>query len=89
MRLREHPKIPWPPDWSDWGEHSRRGEDGILREVDLVEPRKLLLSNEMDGKVYYAEISCSNGAFASRLHEKIKPIIGRPIKDIGELEIGQ
>jgi hypothetical protein len=83
MRLREHPKIQWPPKW---GESSLRAERGILRDVDLIEPMKLLISNEMDGKVYFAEIYCFNTAFASRLHEKIKPIVGRPIREVGELD---
>lgn len=47
---------------------------------------KLLISNEMDGKVYFAEIYCSNSAFASRLYEKIKAVVGRPIRDVGELD---
>ena len=82
MRLKEHPKIQWPPRWSEWGER----EEGILRDVDLIEPRKLLLSNEVDGKVYFAELYCFNTAFASRLHEKIKSIVGRPIREVGELD---
>jgi hypothetical protein len=86
MRLREHPKIQWPPRWSEWGKSSLRGDEGILRDVDLIEPQKLLLSNEMDGKVYFAEIYCFNSAFASRLHEKIKPIVGRPMREVGELD---
>lgn len=86
MRLREHPKIQWPPRWSEWGERSLREEDGILRDVDLIEPTKLLIGNEVDGTVYFAEIYCSNTAFASRLHEKIKPIVGRPIREVGELD---
>ena len=57
-----------------------------MRDVNLIEPMKLLLSNEMDGKVYFAKIDCSNVAFASRLHEKIKPIVGRPIREVGELD---
>ncbi|MGH7845931.1 MAG: hypothetical protein ACREQW_12285 [Candidatus Binatia bacterium] len=85
MRLREHPKIQWPPRWSGLGERSVRGEKGILKDVDLIEPTTLLIGNELDGKVYFAEIYCFNTAFASRLHEKIKPIVGRPIKDVGEL----
>jgi hypothetical protein len=40
----------------------------------------------MDGKVYFAEIYCFNSAFASRLHEKIKPIVGRPIREVGKLD---
>lgn len=86
MRLREHPQIQWPPRWSEWSERSFGGEDGILRDVDLIEPSKLLLSNEVNGKVYFAEVYCFNTAFASRLHEKIKPIVGRPIREVGELD---
>jgi hypothetical protein len=80
MRLREHPKIEWPPTWEE------RDESPLRTDVNLIEPMKLLLSNEMDGKVYFAEIDCSNVAFASRLHEKIKPIVGRPIREVGELD---
>jgi hypothetical protein len=86
MRLREHPKIQWPPRWAELGESSLSGEDGILRDVDFIEPSKLLLSNELDGKIYFAELYCFNTAFASRLHEKLKPILGRPIRDVGELD---
>jgi hypothetical protein len=62
------------------------GDQVILRDVDLIESQRLLLSNEMDGKVYFAEIYCFNSAFASRLHEKIKPIVGRPIREVGKLD---
>jgi hypothetical protein len=86
MRLKEHPKIQWPPRWAEGGQNSLKAEEGILRDVDLIEPMRLLLSNEMDGKVYFAEIDCFNTAFASRLHEKIKPIVGRPIREVGELD---
>ena len=87
MRLREHPKIQWPPTWgAERDEIPLRAEEGILRDVNLIEPMKVLLSNEMDGKVYFAEIDCSNVAFASRLHEKVKPIVGRPIREVGELD---
>jgi hypothetical protein len=86
MRLREHPKIQWPPTWAEPDESPLRAEEGILRDVNLSEPLKVLLSNEMDGKVYFAEIDCSNVAFLSRLHEKIKPIVGRSIREVGELD---
>jgi hypothetical protein len=46
MRLREHPKIQWPPRWSELSERCLRADEGILRDVDLIEPQKLLLSNE-------------------------------------------
>jgi hypothetical protein len=72
--------------WSEWSERSFGEEDGILRDVDLIEPSKLLLSNEVNGKVYFAEVYCFNTAFASRLHEKIKSVVGRPIKEVGKLD---
>jgi hypothetical protein len=71
---------------SEWSERSFGEEDGILRDVDLIEPSKLLLSNEVNGKVYFAEVYCFNTAFASRLHEKIKSVVGRPIKEVGKLD---
>ncbi len=86
MKLRDHPKIEWPPTWSEGGEKRPRGEDGIIKDVDLIEPTKLLLSNELDGKVYFAELFCFNDAFASRLHEKIKLFVGRPVKEVGEID---
>lgn len=38
-------------------------ERWILRDVDLIEPTKLLQSNELEGKVYFAETYCSNTRF--------------------------
>jgi hypothetical protein len=87
MRLKEHPKIPWPPTWSEITENSPGAEEGMLKDVDLIEPDKLLISNEVDGKIYFAEIWCSNMAFASRLEQKIKSIVGRPMREVGELDL--
>jgi hypothetical protein len=87
MRLREHPKIQWPPRWSDGTENPLGEEDGTLREVDFIAPSKLLLSNEMDGKIYFAELYCFNTVFACRLHERLQPILGRSIREVGELDL--
>lgn len=86
MKLRDHPKMQWPPTWSKASEPSIKLEEGIIRHVDLVEPTKLLLSNELDGKVYFAEFECFNDAFASRLREKIKLFVGRPLREVGEID---
>ncbi len=86
MKLKEHPKIEWPPRWSGWDHVSGNGEQGVLRDVDLIEPTTLLLSQEVDGKLYFAEVGCFNAAFASRLHERIKPSVGRSIREVGELD---
>ena len=86
MRLREHPKIDWPPTWSESNDMPLKADHGTLREVDLIEPSKLLLTKELDGKVYFAEVACFNNVFASRLHEKIKTFVGRPLEEVGELD---
>jgi hypothetical protein len=83
MRLKDHPRIQWPPSWAESGTMAPRGEQGILHEVDLVDETQLLLGNEF----HFAELSCPNPAFAHKLYEKIKPFAGRPIKEIGALEI--
>jgi len=46
---------------------------------------KLLMSKEMDGKVYSLK-SNARIAFASRLHEKIKAVVGRPMREVGEID---
>jgi len=74
MRLREHPKIQWPPRWSEWGERALREEEGIWRDVDLIEPTKLLIGNEVDGRVYFAEIYCSNTASPPGCTKKLSPL---------------
>ncbi len=87
MRLKEHPRIQWPPSWSEWGTMAPPEEQGILKDVDLIDGKQLLLGNEFQGKVHFAEVLCPNAAFASKLYGKIKVLAGRPIKEIGELEI--
>jgi len=87
MRLRDHPRIQWPPSWSEWGTIAPPGEQGILKAVDLIEAKQLLLGNEFQGEVHFAELSCPNAAFANKLYEKIRVLAGRPIKEIGALEI--
>ncbi|MFQ5849358.1 MAG: hypothetical protein ACE5JU_02070 [Candidatus Binatia bacterium] len=92
MRLREHPKLSWPPAWSEWAKRSPMAEVGTLKEIDLIErdqggPTRLLLAGEFKGKVRFAEITCDNATFVRRLYEKIKPLCGRVIKEVGDLEI--
>ncbi len=89
MRLREHPKIQWPPAWSEWGTTTPPGEEGVLKNVDFIGEKKLLLGNEFRGKTHFAELSCANAAFANKLYEMITALAGRPIREIGELEIGR
>ena len=87
MLLREHPRIQWPPHWSEYGSNIPKGEQGTLTDVDLVGPTQILLGNEFQGKVHFAELRCSNPAFTNKLYERMAALLGRPMKDIGALEI--
>ncbi len=67
-------------------------EVGTLKEINLVEkdklgPTRLLLAGEFKGQVHFAEITCNNEMFTRRLYEKVKPLCGQPIKEIGNLDI--
>jgi hypothetical protein len=86
MRLREHPKIQWPPRWSEQGESSFRGEDGILKEVDFYRTEHASSKQRSGRKNLFCRTILLQHGFASRLHEKLKPILGRPIIEVGELD---
>jgi hypothetical protein len=83
MRLKEHPKIQWPPRCAEWGESSFRAEEGILRDVNLIEPMRLLLSNEMDGKVYLPKPIVLILLSLPDCTKKSSPLWGRPIREVG------
>lgn len=92
MRLREHPKVNWPPKWSGWQKKLQGEREGKLRDVELIEkdqmgPIRLLLACEFKGRVYFAEVICDNSVFIRRLYEKIKSLQGKTIQEIGDLEI--
>ena len=40
MRLKDHPRIQWPPSWAESGTMAPLGEQGILHEVDLVDAQR-------------------------------------------------
>ena len=92
MRLREHPKIQWPPVWSSSESAVPMEERGLLKEIDLLEkdregPTRLLLAVEFDGKPRFAELTCDNQAFLRRLYDMIKPLCGREMNEIGDMTI--
>ncbi len=78
----------WPPEWtiSDQGS----GEDGILEDVRL---RKDLTPGFISVKVNnlddsrFVVIMLENPAHLEILHQKLKENLGRPLTEIGGLEI--
>jgi len=88
MLLRNHPRIQWPPHWPAEPHTTKpKSEEGVLVDVELTGPTEILLANEYRGKCHFAELQCPNPAFANKLFEAMAPLVGRPFKDVGALEI--
>jgi hypothetical protein len=88
MLLKDHPRVQWPPRWSTGNEDTApEGEEGTLSAVELAGPTQLLLQSDFDGRSLFAELICPNPAFANKLFEAIESRAGRPIEEIGALEI--
>lgn len=73
MRLKEHPKIHWPLRWTERKDRSPSGEEGILRDVDLIDSSKLLLSKEVDGKTYLPSSTASTAPSLPGCTKKSSP----------------
>jgi hypothetical protein len=98
MTLREHPcmwrrgKNSWPPFWSNaMAEGSKRanGEVGILRHVhgSPVSTRCLLVI-EYDGERFIGILVLPDSKLCRSIVIFLRNHVGRPIREIGELEIG-
>jgi hypothetical protein len=85
MRLREHPKIPWPLRWSEWGESSLKGEEGILRDVDLIEPTKFFKATSWKVRFILPKSIALIPLSLPDCTKKLSPL-GRPIRELGELD---
>lgn len=83
MRLREHPKIQWPPRWSGWDEGSLQGEKGDFERRGSYRTDEASSQQRGGWQSYFAEVYCFNSALVSRLHKKIKPSVGRSIREGG------
>ena len=98
MHLRAHPEMiwrgkdRWPPVWNGPSGELLIGEEGILRDIELIEdnpiaPVLVRLVMECEGKEYSGVIPLHDGNFAFLLYEKAKACRGLPLSDIGNLEI--
>ena len=87
MRLKEHPRIQWPPYWSGPEVHRQTAEQGILKIIDLIGPVQILLGKEYQGKIQFAELNCSNPAFTARLYEKLRSLADCPLEEVGAIEL--
>jgi hypothetical protein len=94
MKLREHPGISsWPTNWlamSGSKEKKLPGEAGNLTNLRLsqIEPiSKIYLTVEYEGESYMGTLLCKDAAVARNVHDFLQKQIGRPFKEIADMEI--
>lgn len=101
MRLRDHPKLRqrgfpvWPPPWT--GPHGPdtplpTGEAGVLRDAEFLQalppiPARLAITIEYEGRRFTGVLLLEDADFLAGLHGILKGHLGRPLPEIGSLEV--
>lgn len=82
----------WPPVWVRSSSSPSKviaGEVGVLTDVhwsaDL--PRRCFLTIEFQGESYLGTLLIDDVSFARQIAELLRTHLGRPIKEIGELDL--
>ena len=100
MKLRDHPGmnyrgIPnWPPVWTRAGRNDTKtaiGEIGVLVYVYGNErvSNKCYLVIDYDGETYVGTLLFSDQSLCGQILKILRQHIGKPISDIGELDVSQ
>jgi hypothetical protein len=98
MMLRDHPLMSyhgvtnWPPMWTQGIEKNKkivRDEVGILRYVHDVSPRskKIYLVIEYEREHYVGTLIFDDIPFRHQITNLLQQNIGRPIEEIGDLDL--
>ncbi len=101
MQLRHHPKLTWngvhtwpPALGGSYGPNTKfpSGEQGLLKDTSLHEPdrigpTRLELHVECENHVFSGDLFSDDPTFLHQLNEKLRTLNGRPLQEIGSLEI--
>jgi hypothetical protein len=89
IRSLKWKEIPmWPPEW--WISDQGAGEDGVLAEVQFLlhrTPACLYVAADHQGVVRKGIIILESHAHLEVLYHKLLQNLGRPLTEIGDLEI--
>ena len=99
MKLRRHPEMSfrgvtnWPPVWlhaSADGQMRLNGEIGVLKYVHASDgiSNKFYLVMEHEGTQYVGCLIFNDLTFCYELAKLLRQYQGRPIKEIGDLDVG-
>ena len=99
MKLRDHPMMirtngyrSWPPPWKAANQDRDEkpiGEVGTLQDVvrSHIIDNKIFLFIESDGFRYMGFITLDDPGFYNKIYRLLKHYVGRPIKEIGDIEL--
>jgi hypothetical protein len=97
VKLRDHPLIRhpgganWPPVWTQRridGVKAMTGEDGVLIYVHAAtESDKCFLVIELENENYNGTLIFDDAKFCHHVADLLRRYIGKPIKDIGDLDV--
>lgn len=99
MKLREHPLMQyhgmsnWPPVWTPRAgsapERHLKGEIGVLKQVecDVKTTRKCYLVIEHEDREYMGTLLFDDAMFGWLVSVNLRKHIGKPIKEIGDLDL--
>jgi hypothetical protein len=82
----------WPPDWSG-SSPPPIGEIGLLFDANIIHPAKkdekprLNIWIEYEGEKWLGVISIDHLSILERLHKILLKNIGKPINELGDLEV--
>lgn len=94
MKLRDHPLVNWPVAWvhnrSDRPKR-RLNDIGTLTQVSRhnLAPGILFLVSSIDGDRYMGALCCRSIGFASQIYGILQAQVGRPIQEVGDLDISE
>lgn len=102
MKLRDHPLMSyrgirnWPPVWTPATTAKDRrsvshpeGEAGVLKYVhsNSLMSNKCFLIMEFQAENYIGTLIFKDHAFCAQISNLLRNHVGRPIKDIGDLDV--
>ncbi len=79
----------WPPEWV-WVSEHQSGEEGVLEDVQLrheLSTRLIAIEANHLGDCKKGIIILEDPAHLEFLFDKLQKNVGRPLKEIGDLEI--
>jgi len=98
MKLKDHPLMSyrgvrnWPPVWTlrrNGSVKTLMGEAGVLKYVhsNTEMSNKCFLVIDFQSKTYVGSILCRDHSFCTQISDLLRDHIGRPIKEIGDLDL--